>query len=75
MKESLKTKKVILGNEKYTYYENEKEEILMRTHKSGTKEIKVILKSPHQSNTENIEKYIIEVLSDLYIQRNVQELI
>lgn len=76
MKEAMETKEVILGKEKYTYYKNEKdEEMLMRTEKVDTKEIQVILKNSHQENTENIEKYIIEVLSDIYIQRNIKKLI
>ena len=69
-------KKVLFGNEEYEYTKNNNgEEYLTRNERIGNQEISIVLKSTMPNNSKNIEKYIIDVLSDLYIQRNVKKLI
>ncbi len=72
----IERKNVLFGNEKYEYAKNEKgEEQLSKTENVGKQKINVILKNVSQGNSKEIENYIIDVLSDLYIQRNVKKLI
>ncbi len=69
-------RKVLFGNEEYEYTKNNNgEEYLTRNERIGNQEISIVLKSTMPNNSKNIEKYIIDVLSDLYIQRNVKKLI
>lgn len=69
-------KKVLFGNEEYKYTKKENgEECYTRNEIIGNQEISIVLKSTMPNNSKNIEKYIIDVLSDLYIQRNVKKLI
>ena len=69
-------KKVLFGNEEYEYAKNKNgEEYLTKNERVGDQEISIVLKSTMPNNSKNIEKYIIDVLSDLYIQRNVKKLI
>lgn len=69
-------KNVLLGNEKYKYIKTENgEEQLTKVENVGEESINVILKNVSQSNSKEIENYVIDVLSDLYIQRNVKKLI
>lgn len=69
-------RKVLFGNEEYEYTKNNNgEEYLTRNERIGDQEISIVLKSTMPNNSKNIEKYIIDVLSDLYIQRNVKKLI
>lgn len=76
MKEVVEKKKVLLGDEEYEYTKtNTGEESLTRVTAVDKKNINVVLKNIGQSNSKDIEKYIIDVLSDLYIQRNVKRLI
>lgn len=76
MKEVVEKKKVLLGDEEYEYTKtNTGEESLTRVTTVDKKNINVVLKNIGQSNSKDIEKYIIDVLSDLYIQRNVKRLI
>lgn len=69
-------RKVLFGNEEYEYTKNKNgEEYLTKNERVGDQEISIVLKSTMPNNSKNIEKYIIDVLSDLYIQRNVKKLI
>ncbi|MCI8999634.1 MAG: hypothetical protein HFJ26_01555 [Clostridia bacterium] len=66
---------VLLGNENYEYIRTKKgEEQLSKIENIGKQEISVILKNVSKGNSKEIEDYIINVLSDLYIQRNVKKL-
>lgn len=70
----IERKNVLLGNEHYEYIKNEDgEEQLSRVENVGNQKIKVILKNVSQGNSKEIENYVIDVLSDLYIQRNVKK--
>ena len=76
MVDVIERKNVLLGDENYEYIKNKNgEEQLNKVENVGKQKIKVILKNRSQGNTKEIEKYIIDVLSDLYIQRNVKKLI
>ena len=76
MADVIERKNVLLGDENYEYIKNENgEEQLNKVENVGKQKINVILKNESQGNTKEIEKYIIDVLSDLYIQRNVKKLI
>lgn len=76
MADVIERKNVLLGDENYEYIKNENgEEQLNKVENVGKQKINVILKNESQGNTKEIEKYIIDVLSDLYIQRNVKNLI
>lgn len=66
---------VLLGNENYESIRTKKgEEQLSKIENIGKQEISVILKNVSKGNSKEIEDYIINVLSDLYIQRNVKKL-
>lgn len=74
--EIIERKQVLFGNQNYEYIKTrdgkerlEKEEII------GNEKIKVILNDESQENSKDIEKHVIDVLSDLYIKRHVKRLI
>lgn len=76
MSNNIIAEKVKLGNEEYDYIRNKNgEECLKKLEDVGNQKISVILKTNGQDNSKDIEKYIIDVLSDLYIQRNVKKLL
>lgn len=76
VQETIEKKQVTLGNEDYEYIKkNNGEEILCKVENIGKQEIQVVLKDVSQGNSTDIENYVIDVLSDLYIQRNIQMLI
>ncbi len=76
VQEVIENKQVTLGNGDYEYIKkNNGKEILCKVENTGKQEIQVILKDVSQGNSTDIENYIIDVLSDLYIQRNIQTLI
>ena len=50
-------------------------EILKKSEFIGKDKIDIILKDVSQGNSKDIKNYIIDVLSDLYIKRNVSSLI
>lgn len=76
MDELEENKRVILGDEEYEYIKmNNGEEILKKSEFIGKNKIDIILKDVSQGNSKDIENYIIDVLSDLYIKRNVSSLI
>lgn len=76
MSSNIIAEKVVLGNEKYDFIRNKNgEEYLKKIENVGNQKISVILKTKGQENSKDIEKYIIDVLSDLYIQRNVKKLL
>ena len=73
MIEVIERKNVLLGNEDYEYIKTEKcEEQLSKVENVGKQKINVILKNVSQGNSKEIENYVIDVLSDLYIQRNIK---
>lgn len=72
----IERKNVLLGNEDYEYIKTKDgEEQLTKVENIGKQKINVILKNVSQGNSKEVESYIIDVLSDLYIQRNVKKLI
>lgn len=76
MRHNIIAEKVVLGNEKYDFIRNKNgEEYLKKVENVGDQKINVILKTKGQENSKDIEKYIIDVLSDLYIQRNIKKLL
>lgn len=76
MEEIIENKQVILGNTEYEYIETKNgEEELRKTEIVGKNKIDIILKNVSQENSKDIENYIIDVLSDLYIKKNINNLI
>ena len=76
MKKVMERKQMMLGNENYEYVKMDNgEETLKKVETIGKQKIDVVLKNVAQRNSKDIENYIIDVLSDLYIQRNVKRLI
>ncbi len=66
---------VLLGNQKYIYRKDTAgEETLSRNEVINNKNIEIVLKSTPNQNTKNVEKFITDVLSDLYIQRQIKKL-
>lgn len=75
MDEVIENKQVILGNTKYEYTKTkDNREILRKTEIVGKNEINIILKDVSQGDSMDIENYIIDVLSDLYIKNNINNL-
>lgn len=75
MTDVIERKNVLLGNENYEYIKTkEGDEQLSRIENVGKQKINIILKNVSQENSKEIENYVIDVLSDLYIQRNVKKL-
>ena len=76
MNDVLEQKSVLLGSEKYEYIKtNDGAEQLIKSEDIGKRKINIVIKNTTQTNTEELEKYIIDVLSDLYIQRNIKRII
>lgn len=76
MNDVLEQKSVLLGSEKYEYIKtNDGAEQLIKSEDLGKRKINIVIKNTTQTNTEELEKYIIDVLSDLYIQKNIKRII
>ncbi len=76
MNDVLEQKSVLLGSEKYKYIKtNDGAEQLIKSEDIGKRKINIVIKNTTQTNTEELEKYIIDVLSDLYIQKNIKRII
>lgn len=76
MNDVLEQKSVLLGSEKYEYIKtNDGTEQLIKSEDIGKRKINIVIKNTTQTNTEDLEKYIIDVLSDLYIQKNIKKII
>lgn len=76
MNDVLEKKSVLLGSEKYEYIKtNDGAEQLIKSEDIGKRKINIVIKNTTQTNTEELEKYIIDVLSDLYIQKNIKKII
>ena len=76
MNDVLEQKSVLLGSEKYEYIKtNDGAEQLIKSEDIGKRKIYIVIKNTTQTNTEELEKYIIDVLSDLYIQKNIKRII
>ncbi len=76
MNDVLEQKSVLLGSEKYEYIKtNDGAEQLIKSEDIGKRKINIVIKNTTQTNTEELEKYIIDVLSDLYIKKNIKRII
>ena len=76
MNDVLEQKSVLLGSEKYEYIKtNDGAEQLIKSEDIGKRKINIVIKNTTKTNTEELEKYIIDVLSDLYIQKNIKRII
>ena len=76
MNDVLEQKSVLLGSEKYEYIKtNDGAEQLIKSEDIGKRKINIVIKNTTQTNTEALEKYIIDVLSDLYIKKNIKRII
>lgn len=76
MNDVLEQKSVLLGSEKYEYIKtNDGAEQLIKSEDIGKQKINIVIKNTTQTNTEELEKYIIDVLSDLYIKKNIKRII
>ena len=76
MNDVVEQKSVLLGSEKYEYIKtNDGAEQLIKSEDIGKRKINIVIKNTTQTNTEELEKYIIDVLSDLYIQKNIKRII
>lgn len=76
MEEIVENKQVILGTAEYEYIKTKDgEEKLRKTEIVGKNKIDIILKNVSKENSKDIENYIIDVLSDLYIKKNINNLI
>lgn len=76
MEEIVEKKHIILGNTKYEYIKTKNgEEELRKTEIIGKNKVDIVLKSVSYGNSKDIENYIIDVLSDLYIKKNINNLI
>lgn len=76
MDEVIENKHIILGNTEYEYIKTKNgEEELRKTEIVGKNKVDIVLKSVSQGNSKDIENYIIDVLSDLYIKKNINNLI
>lgn len=66
--------KVIIGNEQYDYYKDRNNKgVLSRKEKLNGKEINVVLKGDNDKDPESVEKFVIDMLSELYIQRMIKK--
>lgn len=73
MNDVIERRKVLLGNETYEYIKNKNnEESLTKVETIGKQKINIVLRNVSSNNSNEIEKYITDVLSDLYIQRNIK---
>ena len=76
MNDVLEQKSVLLGSEKYEYIKtNDGAEQLIKSEDIGKRKINIVIKNTTQTNTEELEKYIIDVLSDLYIKKKIKRII
>ena len=74
MTKNISEDKILLGNTEYKYKRNKKgEKTLIRNTKMNNKEVKIVIKDTNQNSSKEIEDYIISVLSDLYIQRQIEK--
>ena len=76
MDEVIENKQVVLGNAKYEYINTKNGgETLRKTEIVGKNKVDIVLKSVSYGNSKDIDNYIIDVLSDLYIKKNINNLI
>lgn len=74
MIKTIEEDKIMLGNEEYTYRKNsDGTESLSRIEKLNNNDIEIIINSNSNEDTADIEKFVIDVLSNLYIQRNIEK--
>lgn len=70
----IKESKVMLGNDEYNYRRNsDGTETLSKIKKINNNDIEIIINGGSNENTVEVERFIIDVLSDLYIQRNAEK--
>ena len=61
-------KKVLIGNQEYIYKKDcNGETILSRNDKIGYRNIEIILRRCSDRDAKDVEKFVMDVLSDLYI--------
>ncbi len=71
--EIIEEREVLLGNQKYIYKKDKNgEETLSKNETIDNKNIEIVLKNTPNQNTKEVEKFITDVLSDLYIQRQIK---
>ncbi len=71
----IEEKDVLLGNQKYIYRKDtDGNETLSRNEVFNNKNIEIILKNTPNQHTKEVEKFITDILSDLYIQRQIKKL-
>ena len=71
--EIIEEREVLLGNQKYIYKKDKNgEETLTKNETIDNKNIEIVLKNTPNQNTKEVEKFITDVLSDLYIQRQIK---
>lgn len=74
MTRTIEENKIMLGNDEYTYRRNsDGTETLSRMEKINNNDIEIVINSCINENTADVEKFVIDVLSDLYIQRNIEK--
>lgn len=70
----IKESKVMLGNDEYNYRRNsDGTETLSKIEKINNNDIEIIINGGNNENTVEVERFVIDVLSDLYIQRNAEK--
>lgn len=76
MSKIIEKRKVFLGHEQYEYQKHDNgDEILVKTERIKDKNIDIILKSNNKdkNNSKDIESFIVNVLSEFYIKRNMEK--
>lgn len=74
LNESIKKCKVLIGNDEYNYIKDgNNEERLTRNEIINGKNIEIVLKSGGNEDPKEIEKFITDVLSDLYIKKMMKK--
>lgn len=74
MLKMIKESKVMLGNDEYNYRRNsDGTETLSKIEKINNNDIEIIINGGNNENTVEVERFVIDVLSDLYIQRNAEK--
>lgn len=75
IEDSTNTKKVLIGEQEYTYKKDENgEAILTRNEIINNRNVEIVLRSGGDADAKDVENFVISVLSDLYIKRNLKKL-
>ena len=69
-----KENKMLIGGTEYTIKKNDKgEELLSRNEIINNKNTEIILKFDDNGNSKDTEKYITDILSELYIEKMIKK--